>query len=151
MVEQERHPMKIGRPYEETGPPIFIYHPIFSRFRTLVDDPSATPLAEDEVTAFNLIQAAADICLEETKSMEHMRLCLERLLARNLVGAPPKYKCRPSGVLFHEVAAGTVPLLVMEAEKAINSDGPDPDVRGAFSYRKLWVSSVSCLSLFRTA
>lgn len=135
--------MKIGRPYEETGPPIFLYHPIFSRFKTLVEDPSTTPLPEDVVAAFDLIQAAAD-----TASTEHKRLCLERLLARNLVGAPPKYKCRPSGVLFHEVAAGTVPLLVLEANKAIDADQGDPNVRGAFSYRKLWLSSVSCSSLF---
>ncbi|KAG8891180.1 hypothetical protein FRC01_014852, partial [Tulasnella sp. 417] len=141
--EQRKHPMAIGRPFETTGPPIFIYHTVFSDFKALMEGPDAAP-PQDVVTAFSLIQAAATVYPSEDDHLNAMRPFIEALLDRSFVRLPDSGQSfDPDGLILGRTTAGLVPLLVMEAENEIAPGGRDPDIQGAFSFRKLWVEEKS--------
>ncbi|KIO17611.1 hypothetical protein M407DRAFT_38925, partial [Tulasnella calospora MUT 4182] len=123
-----------GRPFGTIGPPISIYHPIFSRFQTLIQGDGFDPLPEDVVAAFDLMEAAADFYETEAHRLNAITPCLAKLLARKFHGTSGF-----DGVTFSETAAKDIPLLVMEAKNEVGTGGSDPYLHAAFSYRKLWV------------
>ncbi|KIO31818.1 hypothetical protein M407DRAFT_58480, partial [Tulasnella calospora MUT 4182] len=131
-----------GRPFETTGPPISIYHTVFSEFKTLIEAPNAAP-PEDVVTAFHLIQAAAKVYPNETARLRSLRPLIEVLLKHQIPRLPAGYLCAPDGVALYDSPVGLVPLLVMEAKNEIGAGGSDPDIQGAFSFRKMWVEEDS--------
>ncbi|KIO24082.1 hypothetical protein M407DRAFT_26518 [Tulasnella calospora MUT 4182] len=136
--EQQKHPMAIGRPFETTGPSVSIYHPVFSEFKTLINDPNAAP-PEDVVTAFNLIQAASKMYDKEDARNNALRPIIEALLHRGILGLPSGYSFIPDGIVWGDIAVGSVPLLIVEAKNEIGAGGSDPNIQGAFSFRKFWV------------
>ncbi|KAG8912250.1 hypothetical protein FRC01_005201 [Tulasnella sp. 417] len=139
LVEQAIRPMQIGRSLGTTGPPISIYHPIFSRFQTLVQGDDSDPVAEDVVAAWSLITAAADFYETEDDRLDSMNPYLTTLLGRRINGTYEMDAYRPDGVVFTEGIPMGIPLLVMEAENEIGAGERDPNFQAAFSYRKLWV------------
>ncbi|KAG8947775.1 hypothetical protein FRC04_010261 [Tulasnella sp. 424] len=139
LIEQADHPMQIGRPFETTGPPVSIYHPIFSRFQTLIQDQGFEPLPEDVVAAFDLIQIAAKVPRAGEGRMTQVKHPIGMLLRPPIVGLLWARNFRPDGVLHHVKNFGVVPLLVMKVEDEIGGTGGcDPDTEGSFSFRKLW-------------
>ncbi|KIO17350.1 hypothetical protein M407DRAFT_85083 [Tulasnella calospora MUT 4182] len=137
--------MAIGRPFETTGPPISIYHTVFSEFKTHIEAPNAAP-PEDVVTAFHLIQAAAKVYPNENARLRSIRPFIEKLLKRLVPRLPAGYSFDPDGVALYDAPVGLVPLLVMEAKNDIGAGGSDPDVQGAFSFRKMWAEEDSPIS-----
>ncbi|KIO16990.1 hypothetical protein M407DRAFT_229930 [Tulasnella calospora MUT 4182] len=132
--------MAIGRPFETTGPPIAIYHTVFSEFKTFVKSPDPAP-PKDVVTALNLMHAAAEVYRNEDARIKSIRPIIEDLLKRRMFGLPAGYSFNPDGVIWCDTAL--VPLLVMEAENEIGTGGSGPDIQGAFTVRKLWVEDKS--------
>ncbi|KAG8945803.1 hypothetical protein FRC04_012250 [Tulasnella sp. 424] len=135
--EQEARPMQIGRPFETTGPPIFIYHKVFSKFKSLIDIKDPKLEAEDVATALRLIQAAAEGYQNEAFRREAILSKIEKLLGNPVGGAAPESGFRHDGVVYHLSPQGKVPILVVEMKNEIGEGGSDPDIQGAFSFRKL--------------
>lgn len=141
--------MKIGRPFPQTGALISIYHPIFSEFKNALENPSSLPSVEDQIAAFDLMEAAAEVYDDEDKRVKAMRTPINKILARNMVGVVPNEEAQPNGIILHDVGEFTVPLLIMEAKNEVGAGGSDPQIQGAFSFRKMWVSSgVRCFFTF---
>ncbi|KAG8916803.1 hypothetical protein FRC01_002861 [Tulasnella sp. 417] len=136
------HPVNIGRPLHTTGPPISLYHPVFAKFTALIEDPSFSPSTEDETAAFQLIFLAAEVHASETAYLRYMWPGLNRLLGhRAITRSPWDYPCKPEGVLFHKVDAGTAPFLVVHTKSEIGTAGLDPTDQAAFSFHNLWALS----------
>lgn len=143
--------MKIGRPFEETGPPVSTYHPIFSKFQAGIQDPNFEPKPEDVATAFDLIEIAAKVYPSEDDRVKDMTVLLGDLLDCLIGGHAPGDKLRPDGVVWHRINRVAVPLLVMEAKNEIGTGGSDPDIESSFSFRKLWTDeSVRYIFLLET-
>ncbi|KAG8919999.1 hypothetical protein FRC01_000985 [Tulasnella sp. 417] len=136
-VEQEKRPMKIGRPYETTGLPVSLYHPIFSRFQRLILDQDPDLSAKDLSTAFQLIYDAAAVYKTEADRLSAMISHFNALLGHEMYRVTAPYSSAPDGVIFHS----NTPLLVMEATNEVGTDESDPDLQGAFSYRKGWTGT----------
>lgn len=135
--------MNIGRPFDTTGSSISIYHPVFSKFTTLIKDPKVLPSAEDVNTAYELTVIAAEVHPSETAYLKDIWPCVNRLLGnRAITRSPWNYRCKPEGVLFHKVDTGTAPFLVVHTKSEIGTAGLDLTDQAAFSFHELWALSV---------
>lgn len=149
--KRAEHPVNIGRPFDTTGPAISIYHPVFSKFAALVEDPKVFPSAEDVVAAYELIVIAAEVHPSETAYLKDIWPRVNRLLGnRAITRSPWDYPCKPEGVLFHKVDVGTAPFLVVHTKSEIGTSGLDITDQAAFSFHELWAVS-SQTSEIRTA
>ncbi|KAG8901058.1 hypothetical protein FRB99_005580 [Tulasnella sp. 403] len=153
--ELESHPMKIGRPFEATGPPIYIYHPVFWQFHKLANDQSSTPTPEDVNAAFSLMVVASTVYETETLRLNAVLPEIQNLLGRSLHGTLGSYPYRLDGIIQTGHLGRDAPLLVIEAKNEIGTGQSDPAVQGSFSFRKLWTQdslsalrNVSCCPSF---
>ncbi|KAG8996500.1 hypothetical protein FRB90_012704, partial [Tulasnella sp. 427] len=140
--EQRKYPMAIGRPFETTGPPITIYHPIFSKFQRLCNDHSV-PAPEDVVTACKLMQAAADGFPSKADRLDFMRLSIQMFMKKRVIKPEWGFSCVPDGTIFCEAADGWIPLLIMGVNNEVGVDETDPGVKVALEYRKMWIEEKS--------
>ncbi|KAG8946281.1 hypothetical protein FRC04_011911 [Tulasnella sp. 424] len=139
---QDAYPMKIGRPFDKTGPPVSIYHSVFSAFQANIQNPQFKPKPNDVVAAFDLIQAASRVYPSEDDRLKQMKPLLSDLLSHLIGGLAAGDKIRPDGVvMLHIDQVGDIPLLVMEAKNEIGTVGSDPDIQGSFAFRKLWAEN----------
>lgn len=137
--------MGIGRPSSTTGPPITIYHPVFSDFVGLISSEDKELSPRDVKAARQLMDAGAQFFESEAKRFRVIQPYLNVLLGDHLTGAPGPYQCHPDGVLF--IAQGNsdllVPVLVFELKNEMGAGGSDATTQGSFSWRKLWAEDDS--------
>ncbi|KAG8912076.1 hypothetical protein FRC00_005319 [Tulasnella sp. 408] len=134
-VEQTERQMQIGRPFGTTGPSISIYHSVFSKFKSLIKNPTPDISPATVAQAFDLIVAAAAIYPTENDRTRVITPIVQKLLGYPIVTVPSEFGFRPDGIIIYPGSEeGKIPLLVMEAKNEVGTGGIDPNSQAAFSF-----------------
>ncbi|KAG8908621.1 hypothetical protein FRB99_004909 [Tulasnella sp. 403] len=142
--QQEQYPMQIGHPFKTIGPPINIYHPVFTQFKRLLVTRDISPTPQDIETAFDFLQAAVEVYQSDGARLRCITPFIENLLGnRCLGGGDPSFSGNPDGIIYYHTGFEKIPLLVIEATNEFCAGLSDPGIRGAFSYRKLWADTTA--------
>ncbi|KAG8925003.1 hypothetical protein FRC00_004451 [Tulasnella sp. 408] len=133
--EQTNYSMNAGRIAPVSGYPISFYHPIFSRFTTLKDDPNFQPTPSQVRDVNDLLIAIVKGYRDESARLRELWPILMKVLGR-LDGLPKFFGFCPDAVVL---AAGTfIAALILEVNNEVGTGGSDPRWRAALSYRKIF-------------
>ncbi|OBZ65583.1 hypothetical protein A0H81_14490 [Grifola frondosa] len=142
--EQHKCPIKNGRPVDQIGPPLAIYHPVFAKFKDLSANQKIKPSATEYALAHELLAIAAYIHSEYgdlDARFERMEPILRKLLDDTI--APEIGLCRTTNgiCLLTETLSPSAAGLraVIEVKNEIGTDQCDASMKGGMSYRKYWV------------
>lgn len=95
--------MPNSRPLTKSGAPIEIYHPVFSRFKALVSDPTFEPEAEHFRITYELLQIASDYYPTAESRYEAIVETLSSTLG-SAEEAPTYAKLKADGVMIEQTA-----------------------------------------------
>jgi hypothetical protein len=139
-----------GRPQPAAGLPIGLFHPVFDRFRELVDSTKFDATREQLSSTLSLIQASQDLYALEggEKGRTTAILPLLNSILDCSISATdiPRNDCKSDGTVQTRNGAY---VLVVEVKNEIGTGETDPSVRGAIAYAKYWgqVSLIHSLPL----
>ena len=136
--QQEKWPVLNGRPYNNCGPPIQLFHPVFSSFETAME--SASPLVADAHlydTVRLFCQAAAQLYDTKDKRSDAIQQYLAALLGRAfiIVEAP---SVKSDAVVLQSCGSSTAYLVILDLANEIGMGHADPCYRAGLAYRKYW-------------
>ncbi|OBZ65574.1 hypothetical protein A0H81_14458 [Grifola frondosa] len=140
LSEQQKGPIKNGRPADQSGLPLAIYHPVFAKFKDLCADQNIRPSASENALAHQLFAVAASIYDDEDARFKGMQPTLEGLL--NDAFDPETRVCntRNTRCLLTETrSSGFALRAVVEVKNEIGTGLCDPSIEGGMYYRKYWV------------
>ncbi|OBZ65584.1 hypothetical protein A0H81_14491 [Grifola frondosa] len=142
--EQHKYPIKNGRPVDQIGPPLAIYHPVFAKFKGLSTDQKIKPSATEYALVHELLAIAAYIHSEYDDMdarFERMEPILRKLLGDTSAHEIGLYRTTNGICLLTETRSSSAAALsaVIEIRNEVGTDQCDASVKGGMSYRKYWV------------
>ncbi|QRV90209.1 WaaY domain-containing protein [Ceratobasidium sp. AG-Ba] len=135
-----------GRPFEKTGMPIGLYHPIFDAFTSRARE-STNSIPGDFYDKMDQLLISSQEMYEKENGRQHE---LDGILQDILGHKLHKVKfpgVQPDGVI-HMGEGGTV-MLVMDIKNEIGSGNSDPTIQGAMSYAKYCADKMTSSLLSR--
>ena len=137
LKQQEKFPVFNGRPYELTGPPIGLFHPVFDYFQAEREAHNPHPVVYQQVR--ELIVASAKIYKTEKDREKGIDPILHQLLGQpftivQVEGA----EC--DGVITWNSGMGNAYLVLREIKNEMGMAPTDPYNQGSLSYRKYWAA-----------
>lgn len=139
--EQEVRPVMNGRPMENCGLPVHLFHPAFSHFQRTLVDPNIELTADDYSRAYKYMRVSA--ALYETKALRYdaISTCLREAVCFGLIPVVNADGTKADGSILtltldnYPARAG-----IYELKNEIGTGSSDPTIQGSLSYRKTWVS-----------
>jgi hypothetical protein len=122
------------------GPPIHIFHPIFSDFARLVDS-SDIPTYEDLTSVLELMRFASEVHRPEDNYGDGLRRHLTRILRITIHQDPNPDGSRPDGIISAELDGDKFPFVFIELKREIGEGGCDPTTQAGVSMRRSWIHS----------
>ncbi|KZP17845.1 hypothetical protein FIBSPDRAFT_746358 [Athelia psychrophila] len=120
-----------GRPLQNHGLPIELYHPVFDKFRTDANETTLKISPEDYKDVVSLCVQAAELYKDQDAREEGMHTNLEKLLAANLTARDTNPADRVITLHLEETVAF---LAVMKVKNEFGIGHCDPVVQASFSY-----------------
>ncbi|PVF97208.1 hypothetical protein CPB86DRAFT_786220 [Serendipita vermifera] len=139
--EQESHPVANGRPIDTTGPPIDIYHPVFSEFRNKLSDRDIQIPAEYLLTVYQLMTASSAFYPLAKDRETAVRPLLSTLLEL-IVQITLANKTTNDGSIITSLKNAVALRLVLELKNEMSTGKLDVYFQGCYSYRKFWVDEI---------
>ncbi|KAG6836950.1 hypothetical protein H0H93_000590, partial [Arthromyces matolae] len=138
-IEQEKRPVLNGRPYENYGLPVGLFHPVFNTFHAEMRTEPYYCNRESSRLVMELFRAFASIYKTEDERIAAIDHCLAKLLGKGFQ------------IIVAEGAKsdGAVPLacgksygypLILEVTNEVGSARVDPSVQACLSYRKYHIA-----------
>ncbi|CEL53119.1 hypothetical protein RSOLAG1IB_11251 [Rhizoctonia solani AG-1 IB] len=129
-----------GRPQPAAGLPIGLFHPVFDRFRELIDSTKFDATPEQLSSTLSLIKASQDLYALEggEKGRTAAILPLLNSVLDCSISATEIPRNKSDGTVQTRNGAYT---LVVEVKNEIGTGGSDPSVQGAIAYAKYWGQS----------
>jgi hypothetical protein len=134
-----------GRPAENHGLPVHLFHPAFSLFQRTLADPDIDLSSDDYAIAHTYMSASAAIY--ETKSLRYdatwvylakaMRFIISKSANSDRTSADGSFLA-PTSYFLNAIAG------LYELRNEVGADSSDPTVQGSLWYRKAWVSGEVC-------
>lgn len=139
--EQEKGPVLNGRPFYNRGPPIAIFHPVFSRFLQLIRRDLRELEAHNCIpqtfvnSVHKFLLVSSKVYKKEHDRRHALEPILEELLAMEDAVANADSSCSDSQQSFRAQGQRLVSLL-WELKNEIGAGGCCPVVQSSLSYRK---------------
>lgn len=114
--EQTDYPMSTGRIAPASGCPISFYHPIFSQFTTLRDDPNFQPTRSQLREVNDLLATSAKGYQNKSARLRALWRIVERVLGR-IDGVPKFFGFGPDAMVL--VAGTTIAALMLEVKNEV--------------------------------
>ncbi|KAF8327078.1 hypothetical protein F5887DRAFT_178051 [Amanita rubescens] len=140
--EQEKRPVMNGRPAENHGLPVHLFHPVFSLFQRTLADPDIDLSSDDYAIAHTYMSASAAIYETESLRYDAASLCLAKATQLMISNSANSDRTSAGGSFlaptsyFLNAIAG-----FYELKNELGAGSSDPTVQGSLLYRKVWVSS----------
>ncbi|TFK62236.1 hypothetical protein BDN72DRAFT_903401 [Pluteus cervinus] len=139
---QAKHPVLNGRPSNNYGPPVGLFHPVFNSFKAAVS--SKAPLNADAAMyehARNFLEASAAIYPLEGDRLAAIDPHMGNLIGHRMRGVVG-YGVTSHGVILQELKDTTAAFVALrEAKNEIGTASSDPYNQASFSYRKYWAGA----------
>ncbi|CAG8797757.1 2770_t:CDS:2, partial [Gigaspora rosea] len=148
---QRSCPILNGRPFENTGPPITLYHIIFSQFLGDLSNANIEIPSDFLLWIDDLIYAATDSYVEEEDRNQKMRIMfLDKLGTVSVIEyGQGRMKCKSDGVFTSttNIDLITAYLGIFKGKNEIGTGGSDPTIQGAIYFRDYWSQSNNAAAL----
>ncbi|KAG6836982.1 hypothetical protein H0H93_016935 [Arthromyces matolae] len=131
-TEQQKRPVLNGRPFENSGPPVGLFHPVFNNFRAMMDE---EPFYSDAATysaAMDLVQKSAYIYENEAQRLETIVECLDEFLGISFSFEEVNGSARSIHLSCGPAAAYPAHLV---GKNEIGTGQTDPFTQACFTYR----------------
>jgi hypothetical protein len=135
--EQQKRPIMNGRPMENHGLPVHLFHPVFSRFQHTLADHNVVLTADDYAETHEYISVSAELYDREQLRQKAILKSLNAAIHFDLLGI----NLEGCGTIVtptadnHNAIAG-----FYELKNEIGTGNSDPAIQGALLYRKAWVA-----------
>ncbi len=134
-----------GRPAENHGLPVHLFHPAFSLFQRTLADPSIELSSKDYAIAHGYISASAALYGTESQRYNTTSVYLAEAMQFSLTHSANSDRTSADGSFlvptlnFLNAIAG-----VYRLKNEIGAGSSDPTIQGSLLYRKAWVSGEVC-------
>lgn len=141
--EQGKRPVLNGRPLKLHGDPIGLFHPVFNKFQSDMNDSEHFRGNEAIYSQVrHLFKVFADIYSSESERVQRIEAPLRSLLGRkftveNIQGV------KSDGVMTQACGESIAYLVIQEIKCEIGMGHSDPYTQGTLAYRKYWTSRKS--------
>ncbi|KAI0296951.1 hypothetical protein B0F90DRAFT_1635421 [Multifurca ochricompacta] len=138
--EQKNRPLLNGRPINQFGPPIGLFHPVFNSFQAAMA--SKEPVRVDRQAHSNLrklLASCADLYTLELPRVKTINIYLNALLGASLTSVSvPNTSTSADGVIIHTSCNSYAYLVIEEVKNEIGTGNADPYTQASLSYRRYW-------------
>lgn len=136
-----------GRPMENHGLPVHLFHPAFSHFQRTLVDPNINLSADDYSRAHTYMRVSAPLYESEPLRHDAISTCLSEAVRFGIIPVENADGTKADGSIVtltldnYPARAG-----IYELKNEIGTGSSDPTIEGSLSYRKAWVSNmVRCI------
>lgn len=138
LSQQKSAPVLNGRPFEYSGPPLGLYHPVFNAFEEGLKADDPIPLDTRRYTR-RYIEVSAGVYQNEAERMQASRSILDELFGGEL-HAVISTKVESDGVILATCVMWDGYILIFEMKNEIGTGNVDPFVQASLAYQK-YISS----------
>jgi hypothetical protein len=149
--EQRARPVLNGRPSDNFGPPVGLFHPAFNCFSATMKSSERLPeavAAHKYPLIRELFQAAASIYSEAKERMNRIRDILTTIIGRPFISTSAS-GVEADSVIFKPCGNCMAYSLVLEGKNEIGTGAADPYNQACLSYRKYWAQNTRKWTKFR--
>lgn len=136
-----------GRPHEQTGPPVVLFHPVFGEFlRDMNDRNLAIP---DRIyhQVEDLFLTAADFYDDESAHRTSIKEALGMIWGHIGSASYGKHRYSSDGVLLTDVHSSVAYRMILELENEVGAGSTDPTLRLALNYHGYWSQEDVCIAI----
>ncbi|KXN86844.1 hypothetical protein AN958_09580 [Leucoagaricus sp. SymC.cos] len=135
-IESYQHinPVFNGRPFDYSGPPIGLYHPVFNAFEKGLQANDPIPL-DIRLNVQNFIQLSAEVYSSETERLTAVQPTLFKLFGGQLLAFEGK-GVENDGTICVTTNSWNTSILIFELKNEIGSGNVDPFLQGTFAYQR---------------
>ncbi|KAI5122482.1 hypothetical protein M0805_001392 [Coniferiporia weirii] len=137
LKQQTRRPVLNGRPYNNYGLPVGLFHPVFDSFQAAMKEDVCYPDAETYASVKELFVASADIYMTEDRRISAINRHLAPLLGSEFTNVRAPY-VESDGVIVQRCNLFNAYLVIREVKNEIGMARSDPYNEGSLSYRRYW-------------
>ncbi|PVF94281.1 hypothetical protein CPB86DRAFT_818107 [Serendipita vermifera] len=137
--EQRRRPVEFGRPIDQVGPSIYLYHSIFWEFHSKRLERGEELPSDFRVEVYRLLVAAAETYRSERDRRRAVEKNLTALFGEPIGQIMLDDKSSSNGCIISFSGTYWTLRLLIELKNEIGTGGCDPSVQGSYSTRKYWV------------
>ena len=138
--EQSKRPVYNGRPQENSGLPIGLFHPVFNDFHAAMRSTEALYAGEKTYSAVRgLFQACADLYDSEEKRVKAVNPFISELLEISFA-SNKEAGVNSDGVVTEHCGTSMAYVAIQEVKNEIGTASADPYNQGSLAYRKYWAA-----------
>lgn len=140
--EQTQNPVLNGRPLDNRGQSIFLYHPIFDRYQKILGDREWTPTAKNYQTTQVLVNSSADLYSDELQRTAMLKPLLSNILGYPIQSIRNDDNTSGDGAITVGVEVDDLIsclLLNMVVKNEIGEGHSDPSIQAVMLFRKFCV------------
>ncbi|KAF9084454.1 hypothetical protein BGX27_003808, partial [Mortierella sp. AM989] len=137
--EQENNaPILIGRPFEQTGPPIALFHTVFGKFLRDINDRNL-PISDERIKLTeDFLWKSADFYRNGNKRLNAIMETLGYIIGDIVYAVCASTEARSDGVLVTSVGSQRAYRMILAGKNEIGTGGCDPTIQIAQCYRTYW-------------
>ncbi|CCM05605.1 uncharacterized protein FIBRA_07833 [Fibroporia radiculosa] len=136
--EQEKWPVLNGRPYDQFGPPIGLFHLVFNSFHAAMNSPERFHADEGTYTSIKaLFKASAGLYNTKDERITAIDVPLFALLGRRF-SIVEGQGVKSDGVILQTCGGPTAYVAVREIKNKLGTANADPYNQCSLSYLKYW-------------
>jgi hypothetical protein len=132
-ARQRVAPVLNGRPFEQRGASIHLYHHVFTDFENGLEADDPIP-RETRENVQKFIKASSAVYAREDARFDAIELIINDLLGWELIATRSK-KVTSDGVIRFSRNRFTGYLLILEVKNEIGTGGSDPFLQASFAYQ----------------
>ena len=145
--QQKQYPLYNGRPPENRGFDVRLFHPAFNNFSRQCH--GAEELAGNEETVHEFMVCSADYYDDEKARQGVVTLLLETLLGHDIADFRNPNETSVDGTILFVQSGTQVPTVLFKLKNEIGTGDADATHQVGLLYRKFWLQKLVCrLSLF---
>ena len=134
---------RVGGGISTTSPPIYLYHPVFSRFINIVEDPNVQPTDEDLKNVQELMHYLSKIFQSETEYAQGLRQRLYKILQANTLPTENPDATQPDGSITLCIGDTRIVTLILEVKRDFGEGDCDPTNQASFSMKRSWIDPLA--------
>lgn len=147
--QQQKKPVLNGRPHQNFGLPVGLFHPVFNAFQATMQNPERFyPMTNVYSEIRALFTSFADIYDREENRTADIDKHLTNLLECRFVNTEAK-GVKSDGVVSESCGPHIGYPAIREIKNEIGTAGADPYNQGSLAYRKYWVAASRMSSISR--
>ncbi|CAG8548299.1 7119_t:CDS:2 [Paraglomus occultum] len=124
-----------GRPFEQTGPPVVLFHPVFGEFIRDMDDQSLVIPDKTYQLTEDFLWASAEFYDDEDARKTTIKKILGKIWGHIGSANFGKRDCSSDGVLITNINESVAYRMILEFKNEVGTGGTDPTLQTALYYR----------------